>query len=495
MPRIKQNQIKWLLLIIPASLLPKPMNCLAQTATKPSPAKPNIIYVFADQWRAQATGYNGDPNLIGKTPNLDRIASHSVNFTNAISVCPFCTPYRASLLTGQYPTSTGMIFNDVQLPVASLTMAKIFKASGYQTAYIGKWHLDGMGRFEFTPPARRQGFDYWKALECSHEYNNLLYYTGNTDEKHYWEGYGPYAETKDAIQYINLHAKGKTPFLLVLSWGAPHFPHVSAPKELQQQFTPEKMILAPNVAKEMMERARQESVGYYGHILALDKCLGDIQNAISEAGIADNTIFVFTSDHGEMMGAQGVAPRQKQVPYAESVRVPFLLRYPAQYGNRAIVVNAPIDSPDILPTLLSLAGIPVPETVEGEDMTPAIGHPDAKKDKAALIMNPAPSVGNLDEYRGIYTDRYAYVKNLNGPWFLYDHATDPFQLNNLAGMPAYSELQNRLEGMLQQELRKIGDDFRPRTWYFQKWGYQTSKEGNIEVLDRTIYQGPALNKK
>jgi len=138
--------------------------------------KPNVVFVLTDQWRAQATGYSGDSNLIGKTPNLDRIADSGINFRNAISTTPVCTPYRAALLTGQYPTTTGMIFNDLHLPEESYTMAEMFKESGYATAYIGKWHLDGMMRDQFTPPERRQGFEYWKALECSHEYNELFYY-------------------------------------------------------------------------------------------------------------------------------------------------------------------------------------------------------------------------------------------------------------------------------------------------------------------------------
>lgn len=167
-----------------------------------APKQPNIIYVLADQWRAQATGYNGDPNLTGKTPNIDRMANRGVNFKNAISVTPVCTPYRAALLTGQYPTTTGMIFNDLHLPGEAVTMAEIFKSSGYNTGYIGKWHLDGMGRTNYTPPERRQGFDYWKALECSHDYDSLAYYEGTSKEKKYWTGYGPYAETKDAMSYI-----------------------------------------------------------------------------------------------------------------------------------------------------------------------------------------------------------------------------------------------------------------------------------------------------
>jgi len=458
--------------------------------------KPNIIFVLADQWRAQATGYNGDPNLTGKTPNLDRIAELGINFTNAFSVCPVCTPYRAALLTGQYPTTTGMFFNDVHLPEEAYTMAEIFKESGYMTGYIGKWHLDGMGRFNFTPPERRQGFDYWKALECSHDYNHLLYYTGNSDEKHYWEGYAPYAETDDAISYIRQHAKSDKPFLLVLSWEAPHFPHHTAPEELQRRFNPEEIVLRANVPDSMAEYAKKESVGYYAHILALDSCIGKLQKAMHEAGITENTILVFTSDHGEMMGSHGIPPRQKQVPWAESVKVPFLLRYPARFGSKKKVVEAPINSPDILPTLLSLADLPIPDAIEGENMAGAIDNEKAYREKAALIMNVSPFAGRkADEYRGIYTSRYAYIKTLEGPWLLFDHKNDPLQMNNLVGKPGYEQLQEKMETSLQAELKKIGDEFMPRQYYIDKWGYKLTEEGFIDISKDAVRQGPGLNKK
>jgi len=455
---------------------------------------PNIVYVLADQWRAQATGYSGDPNLAGKTPNIDRLAEQGVNFRNAVSVCPVCTPYRAALLTGQYPTTTGMFFNDLHLPEESFTMAEMFKDAGYKTCYIGKWHLDGMGRFDYTPPERRQGFEYWKALECSHDYNNLHYYTGNSDDKHFWEGYAPYAETDDAISYIRDNARGDRPFLMVLSWGAPHFPHHTAPGELQEIFSPQNIILRENVSQEMKEVAREESVGYYAHILALDSCMGMLQNAIDHAGISENTILVFTSDHGEMMGSQGVRPKQKQVPWAESVKVPFLLRYPARYGEKKLLVDAPINTPDILPTLLTLAGIPVHDAIEGEDMSRAIENKEEAADKAALIMNVSPFAGKADEYRGIYTSRYAYVKNLEGPWLLFDHKMDPLQMDNLVGKPGYKDLQKDLEWMLNRELAAVGDEFMPRQLYIEKWGYKLTEGGYIDYSDGAEFQGPGLSK-
>ena len=445
--------------------------------------RPNVVFVLADQWRVQSTGYNGDENLKGRTPNIDRMAESGLNFINAISVCPLSGPARASLLTGQYPTTHGIFLNDLHLRDEAVTMAEIYKQSGYQTAYIGKWHLDGMGRSNFTPRERRQGFDYWKALECSHDYNQLLYYSGDSDEKRYWDGYGPYEETADAVQYIRENAKKAKPFLLFLAWGAPHFPLDNAPEEMQKLFIPDSIRLQPNVPENMRSAAKKESAGYYAHIAALDKCMGDLQRAIAEAGISENTIFVFTSDHGEMMGSQGIRPTLKQVPWAESVRVPFLLQYPARFGNQKIRISAPLNTPDILPTLLSLSDIPVPETVEGEDMTNMIRRPRKTSEKAALIMSVSPSISLLkDEYRGIYTSRYTYVETLRGPWLLYDNTVDPMQLNNLAGNAAYARLQKKMESSLRQELKKIGDGFKPRDYYLTKWGYKVNKNGYIDYF-------------
>ncbi|HPO36806.1 MAG TPA: sulfatase-like hydrolase/transferase, partial [Kiritimatiellia bacterium] len=127
---------------------------------------PNVVFVLADQWRAQACGYAGDPNLRGMTPTIDRLAAESANLTHAVSCCPVCSPYRASLLTGQYPLTNGLFLNDVCLSTRATSLAQACTRAGYDTAYIGKWHLDGHGRSAYIPPERRQGFDYWKVREC-----------------------------------------------------------------------------------------------------------------------------------------------------------------------------------------------------------------------------------------------------------------------------------------------------------------------------------------
>lgn len=453
--------------------------------------KPNIIYVLADQWRAQAIGYANDPNV--KTPNLDSLATKSINFSNAVSVSPVCTPYRAALLTGRFPTSTGMFLNDLYLPEKELTMGEIYKQAGYNTAYIGKWHLDGHGRLSYIPQERRQGFDYWKANECTHNYNHSKYFAGNDTTARYWEGYDAFAQTSDAQQYINNHANDDNPFILILAYGVPHFPHGTAPERYKKMYNPDSIILRPNVPEGMVNKAKLEAEGYYAHCTALDSCIGALSSTINKAGINDNTIFIFTSDHGEMLGSQDIPPKTKQRPWDESVKVPFLLHYPKMPDNEGKVIDVPLNTPDILPTLLGLSGIDKPATIEGDDLSELITGEKTVEDmgeKVALIMSVAPIADDYsrDEYRGIRTSRYTYVHNLEGPWLLYDNQKDPYQMNNLIDDPEYKSLSNQLKKNLEDKLNSIGDDFQPREYYIEKWDY------NVNANNGTIPYGSGPHK-
>jgi len=450
---------------------------MGEQISKPT-RKPNIVYVLTDQWRAQAMGYAGDPNV--KTPNLDVLASKSINFTNAVSVCPVCTPHRASLMTGRYPLSTGMFLNDLYLPDSELCMGEIFKEAGYETAYIGKWHLDGHGRDVFIPKNRRQGFDYWKVLECTHEYNDSSYYAGNDPTKLKWKGYDAYSQTQDAQKYIRNHSKGDKPFLLVMGYGAPHFPHRYAPEELKDLYPVDSIKLRPNVPEDMKNLTRKEAQGYYAHCTALDSCVGDLHKTLEETGAAEDTIFVFTSDHGEMLGSQGQSPKRKQRPWDESIRVPFLLRYPVVSGQKGGTVNAPINTPDILPTLLSLAGIKFPESIEGEDLSHLILNKPLDEDRAALFMNVCPfDSPDRPAFRGIRTSRYTYVCNPDGPWLLYDNQIDPYQMKNLVDTVEHAGLQKELEDKLQSKLQQTGDKFHPKEHYLEEWDYKVGRNGAI----------------
>jgi arylsulfatase A-like enzyme len=450
-------------------------------------SKPNVLFVFGDQWRAQAMGYAGNKGV--QTPNIDRLAMESINFTNAVSGCPVCTPYRASLLTGQYSHTHGCFVNDVTLSNNATSIAQAFTDGGYDTAYIGKWHVDGNGRNAYIPPERRQGFDYWKVLECTHDYNCSEYYEHDCEEVKYWEGYDAIAQTNDAIEYLSKRESGK-PFLLMLSWGGPHAPYDTAPEKYRQLYDPEKIELRPNVPEHMAEQARRELAGYYAHCSALDDCMGKLMGALDECGLSENTILVFSSDHGDMLGSQGHSKKQR--PWEESIRVPFLLRWPEKYGTSERKVSALIDAPDILPTLTDLAGLQIPDTVEGESYKAYLDGGEDPKNSMALLscLHPfgqynRPQHGGR-EYRGLRTTRYTYTRTLNAPWLLYDNENDPYQLENLVENPAYEALRQDLDAKLTKRLEELGDEFLPGMEYVQRWGYEVSETGTVPYHHKHI---------
>ena len=442
--------------------------------------RPNLIYVFADQWRAQATGYMGNQSVM--TPNIDKLAKESINFTMAISNCPVCSPYRASLMTGQYPLTNGVFHNDKPLSNSAITIAEVYRDAGYNTAYIGKWHLNGRKKDESVgesrrrpvPKDRRQGFDFWKVHECTHDYNHSVYYDEN-NQKHIWDGYDAIAQTKEAIRYIKEHKNGK-PFILFLSWGPPHSPYQTAPEKYKQIYKDKsKIILRPNVPEEFKEKALTDISGYYAHITALDECVGEIMEALKQNKLEKNTILVFTADHGDMLYSHGKVAKQK--PWDESIRVPFLLRYPRITGKKGRKIDMPIGAPDIMPTLLGLSNIDIPETVEGTDYSDVIRGKQDMYNEAVLIMCPVPFHqwnyhNGGKEYRGIRTRRYTYVEDLNGPWLLYDNQEDPYQMKNLVNEPDYAQLQGQLKKILTAKLKENKDDFLPGPEYMKIWGYQ-----------------------
>ncbi|MHC4664519.1 MAG: sulfatase family protein [Planctomycetota bacterium] len=445
--------------------------------------KPNLVFLLADQWRAQAAGYAGNPDVI--TPNLDGLAKESVNFANAVSGCPVCCPYRASLLTGRYPLTHGVFLNDVRLSNEAVSIARAYNNAGYDTAYIGKWHLDGDQRSAYIPRKRRQGFRFWKALGCTHDYDNSYYYADKC-VKLKWDGYDAIAQTDEARRYIREHAGGR-PFVLFLSWGPPHSPYHTAPQRYKDLFKDKNLTLRPNVPKEHEAQARRDISGYYAHIAALDDCIGTILKTLKETGLEDDTIVVFTSDHGDMLYSQG--ERKKQRPWDESIRVPFLVCYPAVLGKAGRTIDMPINTPDIMPTLLALSGVDIPDTVEGADFSAVLRGTEQPKDNAALITCPSPfgqwkrKKHGGREYRGVRTRRYTYVRDLNGPWLLYDNQRDPYQLNNLCNKGQYCELQKKLEGILSQKLKQTNDEFLPGSEYIRKWGYIVDSSGTVEYLN------------
>jgi len=449
--------------------------------------KPNVVFVFADQLRRQALGFGGEDNI--KTPNIDSLAGESVDFVNSVSGTPVCCPARATLLTGQYPNNHGVIINDVPLSPDAETMGKLFSKGGYETGYIGKWHVDGNGRSNPIPKERRHGFNYWKVLECTHDYNDSFYYEGDSTEKKKWEGYDAIAQTNDAVDFLRAHKNAEDPFLLVLSWGPPHDPYQTAPQKYLDRVKEEDIKLRPNVPESEQANARAILKGYYAHILALDDCMGTLTRTLDEEGLADDTVFVFWSDHGDQLLSHG--ERNKQRPWEESIRVPLLIRYPQRYGKDGCRVDSFIDTPDLLPTLLGMCGLDIPSSVDGESYSKYIDEcveaagSGRRRDEfpevqalaeSVLISCPSPFGQFLRnsggrEFRGIRTFRYTYVQDLNGPWLLFDNERDPYQLNNLCEGEVSSDLLLDLQSEMDRLLEERGDALVPGEELLERFGY------------------------
>ncbi len=451
--------------------------------------KPNILYILVDQWRAQSTGYSGDKNVM--TPNLDQLASKSINLTHAVSGMPVCSPHRASFLTGQYPLTHGVFMNDVLLDTNRTTIGKVFKENGYQTGYLGKWHVDGHGRSSYIPASRQQGFDYWKALECTHDYNNSAYYEGNSPVKKVWETYDAIAQTQDVCQYLKSQTKKDDPFFLVLSIGSPHDPYQTAPEKYRKMYENKIFTIRDNVPADKVEKVQNDLRGYYAHMTAIDDCIGQLRTTLKEQGLDENTIIVFTADHGDLMGSHGAW--NKQQPYDESIRVPFLIHYPKAFGPQGKKSKALMNSPDIMPTLLGLTGIEVPKSVEGKDFSQILLG-KKKNDVTHTLISCVQPFGQWirskggKEYRGLMTENYTYVRDLKGPWLLFDRTKDPFQLNNLVGQASVAAIQNKLDRDLLNELKIRRDEFLPGLDYVKKWNYVIDANETVPYV-KMNYQG------
>ena len=453
--------------------------------------QPNLIYIFADQLRYQSCGFAGDDKA--RTPHIDRLADESLNFYNAVSGHPMCAPYRASLFTGKYTTSTGMIINELRLNPKQRAFGHVLTDGGYETYYIGKWHLwaNELGNHyhpknSFTPPGPdRFGFDgYWAAYNFHHHYYDVYYHL-DSPEKILVEGYEPDAQTDLAIAKVQEAAAKDSPFVLFLSYGTPHDPWTTdnVPPEYLALFTDVEFPLPANYKPEndpyadkwaVMDEAERAALPdwmwvYYAMTANLDWNLGRLLQAVDEAGLRDNTILVFTSDHGEMFGAQG--RRAKNIFYEEAVRVPFLIRWPGQ-TPAGQATDVCLNTVDIMPTLLSLMGLPVPDGVEGMDLSDwALGRTGVEPPVAFMQGTGATAIWeDGHEWRAVRSKQYTYATYLvDGSELLFDNLADPGQLHNLIDSPDHQDIRNRLRTLLAEKMTAVNDSFQPCTWYRDHW--------------------------
>lgn len=417
----------------------------------------NVVYLQADQWRGQAVGYAGNPDV--QTPHLDALAAESMRFRCAVANVPVCCPNRANLLTGKMPHEHGVFLNDVRLRDAGDSIAHRLNALGYHTGWIGKWHLNGNGRAAPIAPEHHQGFRTFLARECNHAYWDGFYFN-EAEERVDWPGYEPEAQTDDACRFLEQRASDHEPFALFLSWGPPHNPYQTAPDAFRAMYQASSLTLRENVPSGSAAQARGELAGYYAHCSALDGQLKRVLDHLDALGLSDNTCVVFTSDHGDMLGSQG--EHRKQRPWDESILVPMLVRLPGVQGCDLYEPFGTVDTADALVTL-----------AQGQ-------HPQWQK-RASLIASYAPfgewtAGAGGKAYRGVRTRRHTYAVTHDGPWLLFDNAEDPFQRCNLVDD---RQLRQPLEELLQEELDAVGDAFDRPDELIGRWGYAVDETGTM----------------
>lgn len=296
----------------------------ATTAYVQAVKRPNILFVMPDQLRAQGLGCMGNRDV--RTPNIDRLAEQGLLLPNTFANTPVCCPARANILTGRYAHRNGMVANDLRLRESEITLAECLRDGGYRTGFIGKWHLDGGKRMPgFVPPGpRRQGFDFWAANECSHSHFDTQYFR-DTPKPISIRKFEAEAWTDIGIDFLRESQRDGRPFLLTIAMGPPHDPY-RAPPEFAKLYDPGKLRMRPNWSESPGAPGPKEIAEYYGMITAVDAQIGRLLRTLDELGMAEDTIVLLSSDHGDMLGSHN--RRLKRKPWEESIRVPGILRYP-----------------------------------------------------------------------------------------------------------------------------------------------------------------------
>ena len=450
----------------------------------PTAARPNVIWIFGDQHRAQALGSAGDPNV--STPNLDRLAAEGLRFTQAVCGYPLCCPFRGSLLTSRYPHQC-VPGHEYPLPPEQPTIAHAFREAGYRTIYFGKWHLDGFhesdGRagLHVVPVERRGGFDEWLGYENNNsQWDTWVHGDGIAGDHIPVDGTAadqvsyrlPGYETDALTDLVIARLRGlaapdavTSPFFVTLSVQPPHDPYV-APEQWMRRHTPGAIHFRPNVPDipRIRDQASRELAGYYAMIENLDWNVGRIRTALAELGLAHNTHLVFFSDHGDLHGSHGQF--RKTAPWEESLRIPFIIGgHLPRYGNLGGDTPLLLNHVDIAPTTLGLCGIDKPAWMQGTDYS---GHRvrdrvAAPPPDSAYIQAPVPTGhgDSLDRpWRGVVTsDGWKYVVLEGQPWGLFNLNEDPYELANMAYNTRYRAERRRLQDRLAAWISDTGDSF------------------------------------
>lgn len=410
--------------------------------------RPNVIVFFTDQQRWDTVGAAGCP--LGLTPNLDLMARRGTMFEAACTTNPVCAPARAAMQTGMFPTNTGVFRNNVSLPADAPTLGRLFGAAGYRTAYIGKWHL---GSTDPVPAEEQAGYDYWLAsnlLEFTSDAYRTVVSDGN-GEPVFLPGYRPDALTDAAIRYVTRASEDDRPFLLFLSLIEPHHQNehddYPAPEVYRDTYTG--AWLPPDLAT-LPGTAHQHAAGYYGQIKRVDECLGRLRDALVSLDLADDTLLLYTSDHGSHFKTRN--SEYKRSPHDGSVRVPLVVEGPGYRGGAR--VTTPVSTVDVVPTLLDAAEIALPAHLDGVPLR------ESRRD-AVLIQVSESEVG-----RALRTNRWKYYVHAPDAGdvpaaeayterALYDLQADPYELDNLIDSAGHQEITAELRTRLIREIATV----------------------------------------
>ena len=474
-----------------AACAPPTPEVTREVVVKETVLGPNLLIVYPDQMRGQAMGFLGEEPVL--TPVLDRFASEGFVLTNAVANYPLCGPSRAMLMTGMYAHANRVTANcnsltapyDVQLQEDDRCWSDVLRDRGYSLGYVGKWHLDAprapyvdtannrrdVKKNEWCPPHRRHGFDFWYAYGTYNDHTRPMYWDTDAerDEFHYVNQWGPEHEADLVIEYI-ANAGGRyrdpeAPFAMVVAMNPPHMPYRLVPERYVDPYRGieiEELCRRPNIppaGTEWGDYYRTRIRHYYAMIGGVDEQFGRILEALREQGLEEETIVVFASDHGNCLGIHDKI--SKFNAYEESMRVPFIIRWPGQIapGRDDLLLSAP----DVYPTLLGLMGFgeEVPHDVVGTSYARFLLGGDVARPASQLYLSmpyDEPAWGR----RGVRTQRYTYVVKRMPvepvERVLYDRLDDPYQLRNL--VDERPEVVRRLTGELDAWLEMTDDPWR-----------------------------------
>ncbi|UCC61965.1 MAG: sulfatase-like hydrolase/transferase [Anaerolineae bacterium] len=427
------------------------------SARKTPSNQPNVVVFFTDQQRWDTAGVHGNP--LDLTPDFDRLARRGTHLFNAFTCQPVCAPARASLQTGLYATQTGVFRNGIALPLEVKTLAHHFGEAGYRTAYIGKWHL---ANAEPVPEGQRGGYEYWlgaNLLEFTSEpYDTVVYDNETRPVK--LAGYRVDALTDAAIRYIQAHQD--RPFYLFVSFLEPHHQnHLDdyvPPDGYRERYTGR--WIPPDLAA-LGGSAHQHLGGYYGIVKRLDEALGRLLDALHSLGLAENTVVLFTSDHGCHFKTRNA--EYKRSCHESSIRVPTALQGPGFDGGGQI--RQLVSLVDLPPTLLAAAGLPIPDDMSGRSLLPLLRGEAETWPEEVFIQISESQVG-----RAVRTHRWKYsvvAPDKDGQLdpaadyyveaYLYDLQADPYELTNLIGLESHQEVAAAMRERLIRRMVDAGE--------------------------------------